>query len=289
MKWGFVPFILFSMFVHGQNQRFSKVSGYPGSGPWEPYVKLSSAHMGPNALPIPPLRWGGFRMRNEVDLTLNSFFASSDFTLNPEFRIQYTPLGGRMAFEIQWIPVEWFHYSESIRDDRNTWDDRTTGVVMGDLNLHTMIQVLTESSTRPGILMTVGVKIPTGQGLEFSRNTQALGYHLDLSVGKDLIVGSGTLRPFAMAGWNSYQTYSIPAVDQGPLYGLGMRYGWKKHQFNLGFRGYNGNIGNGDSPMILETGYRWTHDNLSLLVDLGYGIQDFPFTYLKLGWRYGFL
>ncbi|MDX5447238.1 MAG: hypothetical protein LPK47_02575, partial [Bacteroidota bacterium] len=185
--------------------------------------------------------------------------------------------------------VEWFHYSESIRDDRNTWENRTTGVVMGDLNLHTMIQVLTESSTRPGILMTAGVKIPTGQGLEFSRNTQALGYHLDLSVGKDLIVGSGTLRPFAMAGWNSYQTYSLPAVDQGPLYGLGTRYGWKKHQFNLGLRGYHGNIGNGDSPMILETGYRWTHENLSLLVDLGYGIQDFPFTYVKLGWRYVFL
>lgn len=265
------------------NQRHN----WDGFSPWVNYMVVSPAYFGPNALPVPEFRKGNLSGDFSLEQSVGYHFAKGDKTTNFFTRI-YVPLcQGRVALEGWVVPVEYFKTDTAIRDFRAARTESGSGRAGGDIYFSTQVELLKDKKGFPDFSLELAFRTASGTRLRDARYTDASGYFMNVAAGKNMRKrerGLTGIRPFAMAGFYSYQTYDLQhPQNDALLYAAGCDFIFSKLSISPSWGGYAGYQKNGDQPMVFRAQLQYGSGAISVKLLYQYGIQDYPFQSVRAG------
>lgn len=290
----FIVFLMLPFIVAGQSwtkkfKWWNEKHNWDGHTPWQQYITLSSAYMGPNALPVPQIRNAKIRDHVTFEHANNYYYQPGDETADLNLKFIY-PFHKDIQVEARMVPVEYFHISDTlIRDKRAIRHKNPEGTAVGDLTISTYMQIL-ERENWPDIVFGFSFRTASGSDLSMARYTDTPGYHFDLSFGDSFKVKSSWIRKiriYGMTGFYAYQTYG-PFHNQNDaiLYGLGFNTVLPNWTLKNRFGGYYGYLGNGDRPAIYRLEIALRKKYYQWFVRYQKGINDFPYQAFGTGIRW---
>lgn len=265
---------------------------WDGATPWQQYLIVSPAFFGPNALPVPEVKTGRIDENAWLTVSAEKHSGRGDETENLHLA-GFTPLfSDRVGLSLEWVSLERYRMTEATRDERRARDFDGRGWASGDVYLGTHVQLLTETTKRPSVLLTINLRTASGNRLTAARYTDAPGYFFDLSVGKNFPVGHRgvALRPYLMGGFYVWQRYETNALQNDAiLYGAGVELSVGKLKITNALGGYAGYLDDGDKPLVYRFNvktFRWSRTEYGLR--LQQGLNDFSYTSLRLSCAFHF-
>ncbi len=257
--------------------------GWDGKSHWSTYIISQPRYLGPNALPIPSLPNGLLEEQGFLALDAFSHSANGDQTFNPHLTAYVLPAPGKVAMELQWIPVEYFVMSHAVKTERKvfhlSYDSRWA---TGDVLLHTYVQVLRHPQAPADALLRIGYRFPSSSMLGAARFTDAPGYFFDLSAGKPL---ARNWRLYGMLGFYVWQTNRDDRLQNDAfLFGAGLSHTASSWEWKASFRGYWGYMGSGDDPMAVSLSLqRRSSHRASWRLGVQQGLLDLRYSTLFVG------
>lgn len=269
---------------------WSQSMGFPSDwGYWKRDLVLTSAFMGPNALPVPDIRSGSINQKQFVSIVGVGHYSSFDRTYNPTVKA-YSPFAnGRVAIEAWSALFEYYNTDSLTLVERKAWDKNSKGYSSGDIYIATLVQVVKGHSYLPDMLISINIKTASGGNLEALRHTDTPGYYFDLSMGKSFrMAENSTLRPFGLIGFYVYQTHQpMHLQNDAILWGIGFDYCFPKFSVTSSLGGYYGYFNQGDRPIVfrLKTKSKLSR-NFDALCGVQLGIKDNNYMSIYFGLQY---
>ena len=263
--------------------------GWDGDTHWSSYIISSPRFMGPNALPIPSLSDGAIPDKHSLSLTLSTHHTTGDFTTNPTIYANYVLVKGIIAFDLNWVPIEYFEMSHQIKTQRNTFHTfYDIQHAIGDVYLNTNVKLI--DKVRFQSALRIGYKFATSSRQGLARFTDAPGYYFDASSGFTIThLPSLTIRLSAMAGLYVWQTNLDDRFQNDAfLGGLGVKSEWKNWHFSQEIRGYFGYLDNGDKPLVWQSALEKEIRSLILIARFKKGFSDLLYHSFEIGLSYQF-
>jgi len=149
---------------------------WDGVTPWQNYIILSPAYMGPNALPVPEARDGSLPRNTTFEFSLENHFSSGDKTINLYTNLYIPLFSKRAGLNISIVPFEHYKMDTITRDLRRARDYDGEGISGGDFYIGTFIQILKDKKF-PDIVLSINMKTASGTNLAAARFTDSPGYH----------------------------------------------------------------------------------------------------------------
>lgn len=280
-------FLLFGGFtinLSGQSMGFPPDWGY-----WKRDLVLTSAFMGPNALPVPEIRNGNINQKQYVSLIGVGHFSSFDKTYNPILKA-YSPFAdGRVAIEAWSALFEYYNTDSLTLVERKAWDKNSKGYSSGDIYIATLVQVVRGHTYIPDMLISINLKTASGGNLETLRHTDTPGYYFDLSMGKSFRTAeNSTVRPFGLIGFYAYQTHQPMHLQNDAIaWGIGFDYCFSKFSVTSSLGGYYGYFNQGDRPIVFRfKTFSKLSKSIDALCGVQLGIKDNSYLSLYFGLQY---
>lgn len=256
---------------------------------------IAPDYFGPNAFPIPDMLDG--TTASDVRLEISSdYFAGhrGDKTYDIAFKCVVPLFSDRINMTL-WLSAitEWYEMSEESHEHSRLSDDiALKGKEFGDAYISTDIHVLKQTKYRPDISLRVALKSALGYGFFKARYYDGPGYFFDTSAAKSILFEGGRfveeLRFVASLGFLCWQTDNGRQND-ATMYGLQLKMSNKRYTFTQSWGGYSGWEKEGDCPMSIKSELRIKCGNrFEPLAYFQYGINDYPYTQIKLGVSYTF-
>src|ERR1051325_6887565 len=176
---------------------------------WSEYIIKSPGYMGPNALPVPFIRTGRVGETFSLENTAEAYTGYGEETYNTYHKLYMPMAADKIAFEIDYRPLEYFKTNDSIRNERFARTKRAEGFAIGDVWLTSIVQVLKENGMVPDATIDVSLKTTAGKELKNARHTNAPGYIFNATIGKTIYKSEGILRSikcYTMLGLYVWQT-----------------------------------------------------------------------------------
>jgi len=265
---------------------------WDGHSSWTRYLIISPSFMGPNALPVPEVKKGKPFGHQLIEMGIDGHYNKGDQTSNLYSRI-FTPLFSRRAgLELSYVPLEFYRTDTLTRDLRRSREYDARGISYGDLYVGTFIHLVEENGWIPDVMISIHIKTASGTRLDAARHTDAPGYYADLSAGRSFEPAGkyGLNRIYGMVGFYAYQTYLTNYLQNDAfMYGAGfdVKIGRLFMDHQLG--GYAGYLNNGDRPLVYRLNLRMDfRSSLGLKLRFQQGLNDFPFTSLRISVSYRF-
>lgn len=255
---------------------------WDGISHWKSYLIFSPAYLGPNALPIPDMSTGLAPAAHSLSVEGHAHLRRGDQTLNAYLRGCYAAVPGKVAFSLEFLPVEWFTVSHALKTERRvfhrSYDER---FATGDVYAHTWLQLLRQEAGFADMALRVGYRFPTSNGVGAARFTDTPGYHFDLSLGRS----RAAWRVFGMLGFLVWQTNQYTHVQNDALLcGLGSSWTHKAWNLEGSLRAYFGYLQNGDAPMAARVVLTRAGRPTGWRIGLEQGLLDFRYSSAFLGW-----
>jgi hypothetical protein len=283
-------FFLFSNLI-GYSQDFTWWNNkhhWDGVTNWDRYIIMSPAYMGPNALPVPEIKYGLIPKNSSFELSVEEHYLKGDNTQNLFTNLFYLISEGKLGLGINIVPFEFYKMDTITRDIRKSRDLDGKGFTDGgDLYVTTYIQIIKEKGKLPDLLLTLNLKTASGTNLGAARFTDTPGYFFDLSCGKSYTPSRffNSIRPYIMAGFYSWQTNRDDyRQNDALLYGIGFNLELNKISLENMLGGYWGYINNGDKPLVQRLIIRSTFESVfNYKIQLQQGYNDFLYTSIRVG------
>ncbi len=261
----------------------------PGDPGWRNWMKISPGYLGPNALPVPPIKKGLITGPPEISITASGHFLPGDPTQDISLRAFIPFADNKIAVEIYGVVLEHFAYSEEIRNERISRDEDGKGMAMGDLCFCTDIQI-SKNRKFPNTLFRFGTKTASGNQLAAARYSDSPGYFFDLSFSK--AIGNkmqGRFRPFWGAGFYSWQTNDeLRLQNDAFMYNIGADYSKLRWLFSAGLSGYSGYKNERDRPMQLNFEVRRDFDKRALRIQYINGLREWQHNTMRISFIWKF-
>ncbi len=221
---------------------------------WSDYLVFSPSYMGPNALPVPPLEVGIVDTLDRFEVGARTHWSAGDDTQDLSIKYQHAFADGRIAFGAEWMVVEHYVTDTLTRDIRFSRERDPRGISTGDLNVNTLLQLVSEKPGGWGLLLRARLRTASGDNLKGARHTDAPGYSFDLSTGRWFPVGTKTrLRIHATLGFLAYQTNRNDYYQNDCLlFGVGSTIQGPSMEFRTEIAGYAGYLQLDDDPVVLR-------------------------------------
>lgn len=266
---------------------WNKKHNWDGCSSWTEYLIVSPSFMGPNALPVPEVKKGILPGERSIELGLDGHYSAGDRTANLFFEF-FTPLfSPRVGLGIRYVPVELYRTDTVTRDLRRSREYDAGGISFGDLYAGTYIHLVEGDDRIPDIMLSLHIKTASGTRFEAARHTDAPGYYLDLSAGKQFVPGErsiGLTRMYGMIGFYAFQT-NLENYFQNDafLYGAGFELKAGKLHMDHQMGGYAGYLDNGDRPLVYRLNLLLdTRSATDLMLRFQHGLNDFPYTSVRI-------
>ncbi len=272
-------------------QWWDQKHGYTGAFPRTDLIVIAPAVLGPNALPVPPIKNGQIPNGFSLEFGGEGHFHPGDRTLGI-WGTMYTPLfSDRAGLHLSWVPIEFYSMDTITRDLRRSMDRDGKGNNTTDLYISTYIALVKDHATLPDVLLTLNLRTATGSGLGNARTSNMPGYFFDLSIGKTFEMNRSVIkeiRPHIMGGIYVWQTnYAWQEQNDAVLFGAGVDLEMNRFSITNTFGGYAGYIGNGDDPLVFRVQVNTRlRSKVNYHVQFQHGLNDYPFTSVRLGLRY---
>ena len=281
-------FICSFLIGHGQNSNedytwWNELHGWEEGDPgWRNWMILSPGYLGPNALPVPPVKKGFLTGDTEIEITASNHFHPGDPTQDISGRVYIPFAKNRIAVEMYGVIVEHFAFSEEIRNERYARIEDGKGVAFGDLYFSTLIQI-TKDRKFPNTLLRFATKTASGNMLEGARHTDSPGYFFDLSFSKDIgDEEKGIFRPYGLLGFYTWQTNDeLNLQNDALMYALGADYEKNSWLFSTSWSGYSGYKNERDRPMQLNFDLRREFNKTAVRFQYLHGLRDWEYKTIK--------
>jgi len=246
----------------------------PGDPGWRNWMKISPGYLGPNALPVPPVKKGLITGSPEISITTSGHFLKGDPTQDISLKTFIPFANNKIAVEIYGVAIEHFAFSEEIRNERISRDKDGKGMAVGDLYFCTHIQILKERRF-PNTLFRFGAKTASGSQLAAARYTDSPGYFFDLSFSKSWGKNAGGIfRPFWGLGFYSWQTNDeLRLQNDALMYQLGTDFSKREWSFSAALSGYSGYKNERDRPVQLNFDIRKDYAKKAIKVQYINGLR----------------
>jgi hypothetical protein len=279
--------LLVSVIVKAQTDIswWTQIHNWDGHTPWIKYLTYSAKYLGPNALPVPEINKGLVGTVGSIELAAEGHFSKGDNTQNLFTKLYYPIVGKLIAIEAYVVPIEHFKMDTATRDIRAARIKSGEGSAGGDIYFATIIQ-LVKNKKFPDLAFRMTCRTASGTNVSAARYTDAPGYFLDLSMGKNYNLGASSklvLRPFAMIGFYSWQTNNDAHMqDDAFLYGAGIDIASEKIRLSASTGGYIGYIKDHDRPVVARLSILKLGNHFDCGISAQAGINDYPYNSIKL-------
>jgi len=266
-----------------------KIHNWDGHTSWIKYLKYSPGYFGPNALPVPEVANGIVGNKGMLEMAADGHFSKGDNTQNIFTRLYYPLVSKFVAIESYVVPIEHFKMDTATRDIRSARIKSGEGTAGGDIYFGTVVQ-LVKNKKFPDVVFRMMCRTASGTNVSAARYTDAPGYFLDVSMGKDFKNENSifsTIRPYWMIGFFSWQTnLDNYRQDDAFLYGVGIDLLSNKITISASAGGYIGYIKDKDSPLVarLKVFKNGKHFNYGISGELG--LHDYQYKSLRLSLVY---
>jgi hypothetical protein len=292
----FILVLFFSLikFVHAQEdfQWWVDKHHWDGITPWNQYMTISSAFMGPNALPVPEVRTGRADSIASINFSLDEFHGKGDNTQDVFLRGILPLFKNKISIEMEVVPLEWYKMDTITRDIRAVRTRSGQGSAGGDIYLTTCVQVIKDRTSLPDILLRYTIRTASGTHLRDARYTDAPGYYFDLSFGKNYSLNNffNKIAWFADAGLYTYQTYDLQHLqDDCFFYGAGFMVMKNKLALTNEIASYSGYLRNGDRPVIYRAELKLVMPVFNYAISFQQGLHDYSYERFRLSCIINFL
>lgn len=266
---------------------------------------ISPYYFGPNAFPIPDMLDGTVEHNLRAEFSADRFWGNrGDITTDASFSINM-PLFTNRASLSAWMPVmEWWKNSdENIETCRlaDAVKDNSRirkGHGVGDIFVSTDVELLREKQICPAVAVRIAFKTASSDDDYCTgRFYDSPGYFFDIAAGKTFFNGGDGffrgLRGAVSAGFLCWQTDNGRQND-AIMYGLQTKVLTRFFSICETFGGYSGwenSISDGgksahDRPMSIKSQLTVPIGQLEIIVAHQYGIRDYPFNQLKIGFSW---
>lgn len=266
---------------------------WDGQTHWSDYMILSSAYLGPNALPVPEISKGVLPKPRSVELAVDGHYSRGDQTGNLFTEIFFPFFSDRAGMSISCVPLEFYKTDTITRDIRFSREYDGKGVSFGDVCFTTFVQLVKESKRIPDVMVNISLRTASGTNLDGARHTDTPGYSFDVSVGKTLYEGEGRLdymRGYVMTGFYVYQTnLENHRQNDAFSYGAGFDLNFDRLRLENQLGGYIGYLDNGDKPMVYRLNLVWySGPKLHLKLRFQQGFMDFQYSSFRFSTLFTF-
>ena len=261
---------------------------WDGVTPWNHYMTMSSAFLGPNALPVPEIKNGLVDSSASVNISFDHFIHKGDKT--QDFYVKGTlPLfNNRISLDLSAVPLEWYEMDTITRDLRAVRTRSGKGSAGGDIYFSTCVQVIKNKKHFPDMLLRIALKTASGTHLRDARFTDAPGYYIDMSFGKSIFSENKFIREirfFADGGLFAYQTYDIQNLQNDCLlFGGGVTLNSNKFSWTNAIGGYSGYLNNGDKPLVYRSEFRILNKMNDFAIAYENGLQDYGYQRVRVSY-----
>ena len=280
-------FTFFFFIGNGQDSEdytwWNEMHGWePGDPGWRNFMIISPGYLGPNALPVPPVKRGFLNKKTEFELTGSYHFHSGDPTQDLSGRIFIPFAKNRIAVEMYGVIIEHFAFSEEIRNERISRIEDGKGVAMGDFYFSTLIQIFKDRKF-PNTLFRFATKTASGDQLEGARHTDSPGYFFDLSFSKELgNKGSNLFRPFGLFGFYTWQTNDeLNLQNDAYMYAVGLDFEKSNWLISSSCSGYSGYKNQRDKPIQLNVELRKDFEKKAFRFQYLHGLRDWEYKTIR--------
>jgi hypothetical protein len=249
---------------------------------WRNWMIISPGYLGPNAIPVPFVKRGFLEGNTEFELTASVHFHPEDPTQDISGRCYIPFAKNKIAIEMYGVLLEYFSFSEKIRNERFARIEDGQGYAMGDFYFSTLIQIFKDRKF-PNTLFRFTTKTASGNQFKGARYTDSPGYFFDLSFSKDLgNEETGLFRPFGLLGFYSWQTNDeLNLQNDALMYAIGIDFEKNNCLFSTSWSGYSGYKHERDKPMQLNFELRKDFNKKAVRVRYLYGIRHWEYKTLK--------
>lgn len=269
-------------------QWWNEINQWDGTTPWVRYLTLNTAHMGPNALPVPDFEEGRMPGGIRLQMAGESHLMPGETTLNTRMRLFLPLYSKRAGLSLHMVPLERYEMDTVVRDARSARDRDGQGYSVGDLYLGTYIQLTDNHPNWPDLLLRLHLRTASGNRLEAARFTDTPGYYFDLTASEEWHYQhpfwQGLRAHFAL-GFYAWQTHRADYLQNDALLasgGLSVKMGgWHLSQSLAGYHGY---LRNGDRPLVWRIGLSSAYQSrIRYFFRWQKGLHDFPYWSLRAG------
>ncbi|MBX9782318.1 MAG: hypothetical protein K2X48_03395 [Chitinophagaceae bacterium] len=260
---------------------------WDGVSHWSKYITYTSAHLGPNALPVPKLSNGNIDSMNSISVSAMYQSMKGDQTTNLAVYGNYCIVKDRISVDAFWVPVEYFNVSHALKEQRKifyyVYDVKKA---MGDIHLNLNINLLNKIRDKVQLSLRTGFRYATSSEPAAARMTDAPGYYFDISAAKPFSKQS-SFKLVMMAGFLAWQR--LPSgQDDAFLFGTGIEYNKKQFQLQTHIAGFIGYLKNGDQPVVYRLRAGSNKKGMNWFAQFQQGLHDFKYTTGEMGGRFVF-
>jgi hypothetical protein len=278
--------ILFTLKLQGQTaEKWAANVNWDGVSPWQKYIIYSPLFMGPSALPVPLTGNGSIDSLNSFSMYGAVHVSKGDITNNLRLSANYCLVKNLISFDLTWIPVEYYQMSHALKTERRVYyefyDDKKAA---GDICLNTNFQLFNSKLKNSRVALRIGYRFPSSSGVGAARYTDAPGYYFDVSAARFLTKHKKWVI-ISMLGFYVWQLNTYGQNDAF-LFGAGVEYTSAKWRWKFNSSGYTGWIGNGDSPVKVNTSLERKCKHFSLVLNIGHGLKDYIYSSAEAGIRF---
>jgi len=244
--------------------------------PTSPALTRSPGFMGPNALPLSWTQEPAPPKQGRIDMLWEVHRGGGDRTHNPFLMIRVPFAPGKVVMDLSWRPVEWFVTTNDTRIRRGARD--SSGFNASDLWVAFLAKIWAAEGRGKGwdVSLHVATKTTAGKNFESARHTNAPGYLFELQGGRVWNFPGrfpDRLSVFARGGLLVWQE-SLYAQNDAFAWGIRSHAGYKGWQLGGELTGYQGWIGNGDSPVAARIDLRTPGQRIQAMMGYQYAFSD---------------
>ncbi len=294
MKAGILIFICLFLSLPGRAQRdgvdytwWNELHDWqPGDPGWRNWIKITPGYLGPNALPVPPVKKGLVEDAPFFEVTASNHFHPGDPTQDLSGRLYIPFARKKIAVEMYGMAVERYAFSKEIRNERFARVEDGKGFAAGDVYFSTLIQVA-KNRKFPNTLFRFATKTTSGNMLEAARHSDSPGYFFDFSFSKTYRgAGPEIFRPFGLVGFYTWQTNDELALQNDALmYAIGADLEIKKQWlFSASWSGYSGYKNRRDRPMQFNFDLRKDYEKSAIRIQYHHGVREWQYKTVRFSY-----
>ncbi len=260
--------------IHGWEQ------GDPG---WRNWLNISPGFLGPNALPVPPIKTGIIEGPFSLEMTASAHFLKGDPTQDISGKLFIPFVDNKIAVEVYGVIFEYYSFTEDIRDERFARDKDGEGTAMGDMYFSTLIQIAKDRKF-PNTLLRLATKTASGNNLQAARYTDSPGYFFDVSFSKNFFTRHNyTIKPFGSLGFYSWQTNDeLRLQNDALMYSGGYEISKNSWLASASISGYSGYKNERDRPAQLNFDLSKNFNAKSVKLYYIHGLREWSYNTFRI-------
>lgn len=297
MKNCLLIFFLLIVILHGNSQDkeedyswWNEQHGWEdGDRGWRNWMRITPGYLGPNAIPVPHVQKGLIKSDAEARIIVSNHFHKGDPTRDVSGHLYFPFAENKVAIEVYGVLYEQFNFSEEVRNERFARIKDGKGTAYGDIYFSTLIQ-LVRDRVFPNTLFRFTTKTASGNQLEGARYTDSPGYFMDISFSKTIgNEQTGSLRPFGMLGFYSWQTNDeLNLQNDALLYAAGMDYLRNDWLISSSWSGYSGYKNERDKPMQINFDIRKDFSDKAVRIQYQHGLRHWEYKTVRVSFIWKF-